>query len=104
MISTVVDSRSPAPITAIIGVFLYTDHGAFGDSRWFFSDNFRFDHRRGWRDFDGIADIGLGYVLFLTVRGRLITEGNIAFSIGGTIDLRLRLSLTHETETQYGGA
>jgi hypothetical protein len=105
VVSTVVaDSRSIAPITATIVVSLYTDQSAFGGSRRFFRDNFRFGHRLGWRDFDCIADIGLGYVLFLAVRGGLITEGNIAFSIGGAIDLRLRLRRTRETETQYGGA
>jgi hypothetical protein len=107
VVSTVVaDSRPIEPVSAIIVVFLYTDQSAFGSSWRFFSDNFRFDHRRGWRDFDCIADIGRGYVLLLAVRGGLITEGDIAFRIGGAIDLRLRLSLslTRKTETQYGGA
>jgi hypothetical protein len=99
VVSTVVaDSRSVAPITAIV-VFLYTDQSAFGGSWRFFRDNLRFgfDHRLGWRDFDCIADIGHGYVLLLAVRGGLITEGDITVSIGGAIDLRLRLRLTRET-------
>ena len=99
-----VASRFYAPAPARTGIFLYADQPAFGGSWRLFSDNFGFDHRLGWRDFDCIADIGLGYVLFLAVRGGLITEGNIAFSVGGAIDLRLSLRLTRETETQYGGA
>ena len=104
MVSTVVpDSRSPAPISVIV-VFFYTDQSAFGGSGWFFGDNFGLGHRCGWWHFDRITDIGRGYFLRLAVRAGLITEGDIAVSIGGAIDLRLRLGLTRETETHYGGA
>lgn len=97
---------APVPSRSVIVIILYTDQSAFGDSWRLFNDNFRFgfDHRCGWRHFDRIADIGRGYVFFLTVRAGLITEGDIAFSVGGTINLGLGMGMIRETEAQYGSA